>query len=349
MKSAVYLDAQVLACPPPHLGLSIFSGYVENLIAWNDLKQADWLQIYISRYAASTLAESNAYPPFPDLQRAINVLDVKHMQAKDIVSLINSFLLKSFIIEDELGIDELLFKDCNYQPTIPLEQRQILFQEHFRLLSVLLSLHHHFISEVRNQVLITSMDGDYVGSTMISATITDLLKTSSEIIQDDIIFPLQVSVEFYLCRCLYSLHTSLDPCSIWANADCEFALKKAIEIYIFQSEPRQKPYKCPVSQNSYSIGPSFVRSCEQLGFFEDSSKIRMLLRACSETIIGTNTRAIHWIRTSIGGNSPQLKVGNNTAWRRDIDGEYHLHYWSTPHGPRLATVVRHNDFTIPID
>ncbi len=346
MKSAAYLDAYVLACPVREAGLSTFSAYVENLISWTELRQADWIRVYLSRSASFALAESNAYPPHTELTHTIDALGIRHIQAKDVVGLINGFLLKSSIIEDELGIDEFLFDDFHLEPPLPLEQRRESFPFHFRLLSVLLCLHRHFMSDISNQVLITAEDSEHTGATMVRATITDLLSMSSEKATDNIQTPLPVAVEFYLCRCLHSLHTCLDACSIWSNAHCEYALKKAIEIHAYQSQQRQGPYKSPVPHSSYSIGSHFVESCRNLGFFDDVTKIQKLLRACSETVLGTDMKATHRIRTSAGANSPQLEKGDASAWRRDIDREYHLHYWSGADGPRLANVVQHNDLSI---
>jgi hypothetical protein len=49
-----------------------------------------------------------------------------------------------------------------------------------------------------------------------------------------------------------------------------------------------------------------------------------------------------------GGNEPQQKRGQDKAWRRDIDYEYHLHYWECDDGSvEFASVVTHNDFSIP--
>jgi hypothetical protein len=40
--------------------------------------------------------------------------------------------------------------------------------------------------------------------------------------------------------------------------------------------------------------------------------------------------------------------GRDKAQRRDIDYEFHLHYWECANGTiELASVVHHNDFSIP--
>jgi len=38
--------------------------------------------------------------------------------------------------------------------------------------------------------------------------------------------------------------------------------------------------------------------------------------------------------------------GRLKAWRRDIDDQYHLHYWQDGEAVELARVVVHNDFRI---
>jgi hypothetical protein len=347
MRSAAYLDAFVLACPRPESGLSSFQNYIENLISWSELRQSEWVPIYISRNASESLAQANAYPPYPDLKRTIDALGIRHIQPKDVIDLINGFLLKSRIVEDELGIDDLLFDNFNSVPAVLFKDRQEPFPHHFQLLSVLLAMHRHFITDITNQILITCRGDEHVGTSTINAVVTDLLKKHSDVIPDNCPAPLPIEVQFFLCRCLHTMHSNLEPCNTWSNADCEYALKKAIEIYVYQSTFRSGPYQCPIDYSSFSIGNHFIPSCMRLGFFEDYPKIKMLLRACAETILDTNNSSTHWIRKNAGGNSAQLKRGNDSAWRRDIDYEYHLHYWSTNAGPELSVVVEHNDFSIP--
>ena len=67
-----------------------------------------------------------------------------------------------------------------------------------------------------------------------------------------------------------------------------------------------------------------------------------------ETIRGQNLPGVHALRTSPGGNATQRLRGTDKAQRRDIDQEFHLHYWECANGTiELASVVHHNDFSIP--
>lgn len=75
-----------------------------------------------------------------------------------------------------------------------------------------------------------------------------------------------------------------------------------------------------------------------------------ILRSIIETIKGQNLSAVHALRTGSGGNDPQRVRDSDKAkaQRRDIDREFHLHYWELADGTvELASVVYHNDFLIP--
>jgi len=210
-------------------------------------------------------------------------------------------------------------------------------------------LHQRYNPDINNQILITVPDIAHSGRTNINARITILQTYSNNIIPNNVSYPLNIASQFYLSKCLHTLHSFLSPNNIWTNGRCEFAFKKAIELYIYQNQHCQSPYVCPIDYNSFSFGQHFFPSCEDLGFLNEDLKIRMLLRAMVETILNTNTRDTHWIRIDSGPNSAQLKRGNDGAWRRDIDHEYHLHYWQTPDGPQFANVVHHEDISIPVD
>jgi hypothetical protein len=65
-------------------------------------------------------------------------------------------------------------------------------------------------------------------------------------------------------------------------------------------------------------------------------------------MLSQNMAAVHGLRTGMGGDDPQRTRGKDKAQRRDIDYEFHLHYWECANGTiELASVVHHNDFSIP--
>ena len=53
------------------------------------------------------------------------------------------------------------------------------------------------------------------------------------------------------------------------------------------------------------------------------------LRAAADAIDRQKMSAVHALRTGEGGDNPQRLRERDSAkaWRRDVDHEYHLHYW----------------------
>src|SRR5438128_2723819 len=106
----------------------------------------------------------------------------------------------------------------------------------------------------------------------------------------------------------------------------------------------------------YSLRPHKSKSLINHGIISrccrdaPSSVSASALRAASEAIDRQNMPAVHALRTGTGGNDPQRvrRRDNAKAWRRDVDREYHLHYWETGNGTiEFASIGVHNDFTIP--
>ncbi|MSW71248.1 MAG: hypothetical protein F2829_14465 [Actinobacteria bacterium] len=98
----------------------------------------------------------------------------------------------------------------------------------------------------------------------------------------------------------------------------------------------------------WSTSSNFHKTAATHGVLTSPGCDVKFLRTCSEAVLGHGTRDTHWLRTSASGGAPQLKREGAAAWRADIDRDLHLHYWIMPDGSiQLASVVHHNDFTIP--
>jgi len=96
------------------------------------------------------------------------------------------------------------------------------------------------------------------------------------------------------------------------------------------------------------IGPKFREFCLACCNDQADALPGKILRSIVETVKGQNLSAVHALRTGIGGGNPQRLRGSDKAQRRDIDREFHIHYWECDTGIiELAAVVYHNDFSIP--
>jgi len=71
------------------------------------------------------------------------------------------------------------------------------------------------------------------------------------------------------------------------------------------------------------------------------------LRAIVETIDQLKLEDVHALRQSDSGGASQRVRGHDKGWRRDIDREYHLHYWEGSGGIEFGWMGPHNDFQLP--
>ena len=93
------------------------------------------------------------------------------------------------------------------------------------------------------------------------------------------------------------------------------------------------------------IGTAFHETCRRIILERGLDVPPKIIQSIVDTVDYKNLRKTHALRIGKGGNSPQRKRGDDTAWRRDIDKELHLHYWKQPGGLiELDSVVYHNDF-----
>jgi Txe/YoeB family toxin of Txe-Axe toxin-antitoxin module len=137
----------------------------------------------------------------------------------------------------------------------------------------------------------------------------------------------------------------IDPIVVWLNAKSNICYHVSLKIKLLQ-EDMDADIVYNVENQSYSIEPSFYKSIESLHFDLQKEKAEMLLRALAEEVLEKNMRDTHKIRVSKGGNSDQLKYNGFRAWRRDIDHEYHIHYWKKEQVIKFMDLVPHNKLSI---
>jgi hypothetical protein len=161
-------------------------------------------------------------------------------------------------------------------------------------------------------------------------------------------YPHDVTSTIVICASFADFLRSLDPAEVWRRGFSGARIELAIRLAVFSHLAGGGH---PVSWGNlpaFSLGREFLKSVAACGFDGDLRRIRRLLRACRETILREALAGTHHLRIGSGAAQPQRRRGDDAAWRRDIDYEYHLHYWECTSGPpELACVVAHGDFNIP--
>lgn len=145
-----------------------------------------------------------------------------------------------------------------------------------------------------------------------------------------------------LCRTPQEWLMSLDPHSLIVGQDRRLAWPAVCVGVMRRRAERGNNPSNPISAR---VGPNFLSSLYSSGVLQNSAT--ELFRAIGDTVDKQALSSIHALRKNGSGASEQVCRGQDTAWRRDIDYEYHLHYWSCSDGSvELADVVPHNVFAI---
>ncbi|HCF1401505.1 TPA: hypothetical protein NH837_005773, partial [Pseudomonas aeruginosa] len=151
-----------------------------------------------------------------------------------------------------------------------------------------------------------------------------------------------------VCDDFRGLIDCLDESAILVGASDDLGIELAVRIALFKNEIAQGDSPDWGGVIVPAIGARFRELCQQVCADQGDSVPPKILRSIVETIKGHNLPAVHALRTGPGGNDPQRMRGSDKAQRRDIDREFHLHYWECADGTvELASVVYHNDFSIP--
>lgn len=340
----IFIDPFVLACPKPEEGLAEFHSYIESLITWRDYKKTIGAPIYISAQASDVLAQTNSYPPWESLTKAISILGIEDVQAKDIVVLVNALLMKLPILEDNFGIEDILIDNVIISPCYHLMNRNQIFIEQYERIAIIICCIQLINKIPDNQVLITRKLVDHRCYSETKGTIIELISS----IEGFPLCPFEIIERFFLCNSLDGLYLSLEPTNIWKGARTSDDYETAIRIYVFK-EANTTGTRISFDNSSWSMKVQFLETAHDLGFLHEDKKIKNLLRACAQIILATDMRATHALRKGSGAEEPQRirSTDKAKAWRRDIDYDYHLHYWESPSGIELAAIVIHSNMEIP--
>ena len=135
---------------------------------------------------------------------------------------------------------------------------------------------------------------------------------------------------------------AINPVELFST-DEPSVIEAGIRVALYQRSGGGDPSRFADAQ--FCLGAHFSESLAAHKFAD--AMYAKVLRACVETVLSENLPATHGLRCGPGPNDEQQTRNQDRAIRRDIDYEYHLHYWErTVGGPEFASVVTHQDFSI---
>ncbi len=343
---SVTIDAGVLAVPHADCAKDDAFQYVDTLLDWSKLLDEPWVAIYMSERASEALIDEELFPLRNHLRELFNRHGIVEYSVNDIATVAEKLLSLTPSFETYYRVKDVLSEHLETDPdVIRLTTHDGLRSDLARCITLIAVLRKHCSQPLGGHSLILREAPKQV--IQIRAQIHELEHTRGDIPA------LPCPPEFFegdvlVCDDFHGLIECLDESAILVGASDDLGIELAIRIALFKYAIAQGDATDWGGVLVPTIGSRFRESCRQVCADQRNSVPPKILRSIVETIKGHNLSAVHALRTGPGGNDPQRIRGSDKAQRRDIDREFHLHYWECVDGTvELASVVYHNDFSIP--
>jgi hypothetical protein len=342
--ASVTIDAGVLAVPREDGDVH---HYVEVLLDWSELLDEPWVAIYMSEMASQELLIDDLYPLREQLSKLFATNRVVEYDVNTVATVVDRLLQMTPQFETYFRIRDVLTEDLTIEPDVlRLCSGRRLQSDLGRCVILIAILREHCRQSISEHSLILRNA---------PARILHVRAKIHEIDHDrDDIGQLPIPPECFegkvlVCEDFKGLLACLEECVILLRAEDDLGIRTAIRVALFKSRLANGFDPDWNDMPSFSIGNSFRESFHRNHPTEDLAG--RLLRAIIETLEQINLSATHWLRAGSGGKDPQRMRSSDQAkaWRRDVDRDYHLHYWvSQDHTVEFAWLgYPHDDFTIP--
>jgi len=327
--TTMILDPWLLASRTPE---DADNDYVERLTDISFQADCPVMQFCVSAFAVDALIEDGAYP----LSALSTATTGGWPQKADVIKLVNSLLDKLPKLED-YGIDDIYMEKFSVSPPFPQGISEIRSQHLIRLWSFAVLLGRYVFEDP--VAIRTSCYSDLVQTavafdlSMVSATLVPEPGTGE---YRDVVV---AASDFW--RLLATAEVT--------KAAVVYGFAEAVQLLAWQTQGGCCWWGPEAEKPKWLLGPGFGDSLIAGGFLTNSTRLRNALKACVDVVLGRNLRTTHELRVTKKATSAQKSRARDgaLAWRKDVDYEYHLHYWVLKSGQiELSKVGVHNDFTI---
>jgi hypothetical protein len=344
---SVTIDAGVLAVPLLEIGADAIHHYIDTILDWRRLLDEPWVAIYMSERAPETLLEEGLYPFRDQLKGLFAVHGIEEYDVNTLAQVVDRLLQQTPSFETYFKVREVLADQVSTTPDImQLCAGELLQSDLARCVVLIAILRRHCREPVSDHSLILRQAPRQVVT--VRALVHDLEHYRDDL-HDIPISPEVFEGDVLVCDDFMGLIECLDESAILLKATDEVGIETSIRIAVYKARLARSAAPEWDDIPRHRIGKEFRSSFQRIHTTLELAA--RLLRAIVETLEQTNMPATHWLRTRPGGNDPQRvrKIDQAKAWRRDIDRDHHLHYWSCEDGiVELASMsFPHNDFTIP--
>jgi len=343
---SVTIDASVLAVPSNVSSADAVHEYVDSLLDWQVLLNEPWVAIYMSERAAEGLFEKELYPLRDHLRQLFAAHGVTEYDVNTVARVADQLLQTTPSFETYFKVKDVLFEQLSTTPDIlQFCTSQGLHSDLARCIVLIAILRNHCSTAVRDHSLILR---DACTPTVTVEALVHCLECEREDVEELPSPPDFFRGDVLVCKDFRGLIDCLEASAILLSSSDDVGIETAIRVALYKARLGRGEEPEWTETGRMRLGAEFSQHLRKCCADADSSFPSRALRAIVEAIDQQNLRAIHALRESPAGNSPQRTRGRDRAWRRDIDREYHLHYWECGDGSiELASVGVHNEFAIP--
>lgn len=338
----VVIEAQSIAVPTIFDGqnaLDIARGFVGKIATVEFLRTAGGIEVLIPGDIEKTLFALDCYPFWDPIKRLLQTAGLEAvLDSKDVVRVAQKIVENSSSLEHACEVTDVLLDEAKIVSPEELSTAQIAVDhicrasiisevgfatERLRAKPQFFSPLCQASSELRINCNVHAIDpphdcfGDLPVNTStrhnIANSVNDLLRSADLSISKDSLSILKI------------------------RGTVELAIAQAFALNIEDVIAKR---------DQWVIQKSFVDCCGRIALHDQTVLWTRTIRAIYETLWDLNLDGTHWLRVSRAADSTQLKHKEYGAWRRDVDHEYHLHYWQHGHVKRLANLDVHKNFAI---
>jgi hypothetical protein len=293
------------------------------------------------------LCEEGYYPLHDSLAAAIKRCGIDQFDVNTVEQVAHFLLQQTPMLEQCCAIDDVLIDPCSITPDVPSRRARGALGDELRRCLLLIATaqairnddrRHPTPLATRDSACTDSPRRVVVKGTIVIAESTDGAAPA---------LPMPLDGTVILCESFEEFLVGLDTALLWRSNPTEDGIRAAVRIKCLQRARQMgEPFDWDVT-DGFTLGCEFIESLRPGNFDHDVSRIQPLLVAMAATVRGELHPHEHPLRMGAGPNEPQRTRGTDTAWRRDITYEFHLHYWRTSRHPEFGCVGPHNHFDIP--
>lgn len=346
--ASVTIDAGVLAVPAVG-GTTPEEAhrYVETILDWSLLLDEPWVAIYMSERAAEALLEDGLYPLRDHLRHLFAAHGIHQYDVNTVAQVVDRLLQLTPSFETYFRIRDILADQVSTAPDIlQLGSGTKLKSDLARcvVLIAILRAHCKGTSIASHSLILRRAPRRIVG---VRALVHDLEHERNDLGAIPVP-PAYFEGDVLVCDDFRGLIDCLDEAAILINSTDVLGVEAAIRIALYKSRLTRNQEPDWDDPRGLRIGQRFQATTIGICRGQPVAFAIRALRAIVETLDRLNLLAVHALRTGAGAGNPQRMRGRDGAMRRDIDHEYHLHYWQRQDGEvELASIVVHNDYSIP--